>query len=919
VEVPLDLIGRAAELAEIASFLDRSALGLESLVLSGPPGIGKTVLWRVGVHSARARGWTVLSARPDGNEVSLSLSGLTDLLGLVDLNLLRPSLPTVQRRALEVALLKSEPDPGVDARTVPTAVLSVLRALAETNPVLLAVDDAQWLDRATASALQFALRRLERERVGLLLTIRDTDSLAETIGSSVVPGRTAVTSVSPLDLPTTRAVLRARYPGRLGPRALTTVAQASAGNPFYAIEIAREVLRGDAPDGAVPLPGQLRELVQARFARLPSRARQALLTVACLSSPRADLVDGRALASAVTAGLVVEDTDGCLRFTHPLLAAAIYDSVPRPRRRALHRALAGVVNDPEERVRHLALGSEGHDLVIATQLDAAATLAQARGAPAAAAELIELAMGLAPPGAASGQAERQLNGATAHFEAGDLARAQELVQEVLKTTPAGARRASALRLAAHLQSRTAGFVPAVNLATEALGFAGKDPGLVAALHLDLVFFSTSLGDFASALPHAEAALQCAANQGLGAMEAQALAVRTVIRFLLGQQLCELDLARAVELEGVALANPIMMSPRTISGLIALWQGQPAMALDVLGRQRNDTQEQGREPDSVLMYMYLVWAAVWKGEITTAIDLAEQSLVTAARLEDRIASSLAHSASALANSYAGNEGPARAGAEEAGRLFAEMDWRSGAIWSSWALGFLELSLGHYQAVNAVLAPLSNALGDMAAIDPVIAVFLPDHVEALTRLGQLDRADELLGPFESKAAALRRTWAVAAAARCRGLLKAARADLGGALTSLQEALLLLEQLGLPFERARTLLELGCLQRRMKQWRLARATLERAYDEFDRLGAPIWAGRADTELARVPGRTRPAGLSATEESIARLAADGLTNKAIADRSFVTVKTVEANLARAYQKLGITSRAQLARALDREPAAQK
>ncbi len=917
--MPPNLLGRAAELGELAGFLDRSAQGLAALVLSGPPGIGKTVLWREGLRHAQDGGWIVLSARPSGAEVSLSLSGLTDLLALVDLASVVPPLPAVQRRALEVALLRTEASPRVDARTVPTAVLSVLRGLAAASPVLVAVDDAQWLDRATSNALRFSLRRLENEPVGLLVTMRDSDPMVSTVAGSVPAERRATAFVRPLDAATTRAVLRSRYPGRLPPRTITKLARASGGNPFYAIEIAGEVLRTGALDAEVPLPGQLRELVQARFARLPSAAREALLAVACLSSPRSGLVDRSGLTRAIGAGLVVEDVDGRVRFTHPLLAAAIYDSVPLPRRRALHRSLAGLVDDPEERARHLALGSEPPDIAIAAQLDAAAKLAEARGAPQAAAELIELALEMAPPDGTSSRADRLMNGATMHFEAGDLARAEELVQEVLATTLGGVRRAAALRLGAHLQSRAAGFVQAVELASEALVCASEDLALVAALHLDLVFFLTSLGDFSSALPHAEAALQSATELGLGAMEGQALAVRTVICFLGGQGLCRPDLARAIELEGTSLANPIMMSPRTISGLIALWLAEPAEALEVLDGQRKEALEQGRETDSVLMYLYLVWAAVWKGDIPTAIALAEQSLATASRLEDRIASSLAHTASALANSYSGNEVAARAGAEEAARLFGEMGWRSGSIWSSWALGFLELSLGHNEAVNVVLGQLSAAMGDLADLDPVIAVFLPDEVEALTRLGRLERAESLLVPFEQKAASLGRTWAMAAAARCRALLRAADGDLEGALTSLEEALGLQGQLGLPFERARTLLELGCLQRRRRQKRLARELLEQAYGEFCTLGTPIWAARAHAELARVRGWATPAGLTATEESIARLAADGFTNKAIADRVFVTVKTVEANLARAYRKLEISSRAQLARALDGGHSAHK
>ncbi len=400
------------------------------------------------------------------------------------------------------------------------------------------------------------------------------------------------------------------------------------------------------------------------------------------------------------------------------------------------------------------------------------------------------------------------------------------------------------------------------------------------------------------------------------MEAQALAVRTVARFLGGHGLSEGDLRRALELEDPGYPGAMMMRPRTIAGLIALWTGQPAEALEVLDRQRKDAIEQGRETDSSLMSVNVVWAAVWKGDIRLSLSLAEEAQRTAAQLEDRMATALACTASSLANAYAGNETKARADAATACGLFDQMMWRAGSIWVLWALGFLELSLGHHAAVDAVLGPLGAMVGDMSAADPAVAVFLPDHIEALTALGRLDRAQELLGAFEAQARAVGRTWALAASWRCAALLRSARGDTDGALAAIQEALLLQEHLELPFERARALFELGRLQRRRKQRLLARQTLSRAYDDFCSLGTPLWATRCRGELARVAGRATPTGLTATEEGIARLAADGLTNKAIALRSSVTVKTVEANLARAYRKLDVSSRAQLARALDAVPS---
>ncbi len=325
----------------------------------------------------------------------------------------------------------------------------------------------------------------------------------------------------------------------------------------------------------------------------------------------------------------------------------------------------------------------------------------------------------------------------------------------------------------------------------------------------------------------------------------------------------------------------------------LWSGRPDEAKQSLDKQRLEAIERGAEPDGALLVLYVVWAQVWKGDIAGAVSTGAEALRAAIAAEDKIALAMAYSADALASAYCGDEVRARADAEQAAGLFSAMGWRSGAIWSSWALGLLELSLGDNQAVDAVLGPMASVVGNMTGADPVLAVFVPDHAEALIRLGEHARAEALVDAFERKAHELERTWALAAAARCRGLLAGARGDLDSGAECLAQALVLHEAAGLPFETARSLLELGCLRRRQKQRRLARLKLEQAHDAFTEMGARLWAGRCEVELARVARPSHPSGLSATEETIAKLAADGLTNRAIAARSFVTVKTVEANLA--------------------------
>ena len=574
--------------------------------------------------------------------------------------------------------------------------------------------------------------------------------------------------------------------------------------------------------------------------------------------------------------------------------------------------LADRLEDAEERARHLALGAKGPDIEIAGQLDEAAKLAQARGSPAAAAELVELALHITPAHVGRGRVERMLTGAALHFEAGDLARAQELVEQALAEPLGNPVRASALRLLAQLRSRRGTFAEAARLALEALSSAPGELALEVGLHLDLVFYYTSLADFGGALPQADAAVEAAKELGLGPLEAEALAVRTVVQFLCGQGLSSQDLSLALALEDPLRSTLVLFRARFISSLVQLWTGRAAEAVTRLDRLRAEALELGRESDVPLTYLYLVWAHLWGGDVGKALDEANEARRTAQRLDDRAATALAFSAGALASAYAGEEEEVRADVDKALQLFAQMGWHSGIIWPSWALGFLELSLGHYAAAVAALVPLSDLLGDMSAVDPVIAVFVPDEVEALIGLGEMEKAKELLGYFEHRATAVGRDWALAMAARCRGLVHAHLGELDAALAAFEESLRAGEGLDMPFERARCLLEVGRVQRRRKQKRLAREALVEAAQAFSSLGTPLWAARADTELKRVNVRRAGPGLTPTEESIAILAAEGLSNRDIAQRSFVSVKTVEANLGRVYRKLGITSRPQLVHALD-------
>jgi DNA-binding CsgD family transcriptional regulator len=231
-------------------------------------------------------------------------------------------------------------------------------------------------------------------------------------------------------------------------------------------------------------------------------------------------------------------------------------------------------------------------------------------------------------------------------------------------------------------------------------------------------------------------------------------------------------------------------------------------------------------------------------------------------------------------------------------------------ASSAVGLLELSVGDAEAAHGRLGSLVERVDAGGVREPGSARFVFDDVEALIGLGRLEEAEVLLDRWEDRACQLNRASALAAARRCRGLLSAARGDLDDAAGSLERALAEHERAPLPFERGRTLLVVGAVRRRANQRRAAREVLGEALRVFEGLGAPLWAAKAKAELARIGGRTTAGTeLTATEERVAELVAQGLTNKAVAGELFVTDRTVEGHLSRIYAKLGVRSRAELAR----------
>jgi DNA-binding CsgD family transcriptional regulator len=898
------LVGREAELGAVETFLLSERP--RALAIVGEPGIGKTTLWQAAVEHVRARGALVLIARPTESEARLAFAGLADLLAEVPDELFS-ALPEPQRLGLDIALLRTASARPPERRVVGAGFLTLLRALAAESEVVCAIDDLQWLDGSSAAVVEFALRRLGEEPVRALLSVRTTELARAPIPALDRDLQVEHVELGALSVASLHRVLTQEL-GRTFPRpTLVRIAQAAGGNPLYAIEIARELDRRGEHDisGHVPVPQDLDALVRARVRALPAEARDALLHAAALARPDTEAIDPADLAPAEEAGLVRVEADGRIEFIHPLFASAVYSAAPAARLREAHRAVADLARDPEERARHLALAARGPDAAVVRELQVAAGHARMRGSPDSAAELTGLALRLLPAEDPK-RLELQLELAEQLHLASDFPAARALLEELRTTLPPGDLRARALLTLVEIDYWRSGESAATALAEEALADA-RDPVLRAQCHAAVALFAgtVDLPKAAASAREALALLEDVPDADPG-LVAAALSARVRADLFLGDGFDEATAMRALALEE---SRP----PATVDTRVVFKLGQWLRYIDDLAGARahlelaeQQAHDEGDESSLANILLNRVIVATWAGDLTEAAELAER--MVDAFGQQGVGAGAGAIWRAYVDAYAGRLEPVREAAAEAG----PGDPIGTALWGR-CLGLAELAAGETASADRHLAQAVEVFERVAFREPAIWRVDGDAIEAALTVGDVDRAAALLARFEERAARSRIPWSLAVSARCRGLVLAARGDLEPAAEALGLALAEHERCPMPFERARTLLVQGRLQRRLKQKRQARLALEEARELFARQGAETWVARVDDELGRVAVRRAPEELSATELRIARLAAEGLTNQAIAEQVFVSVKTVEANLKRAYRKLDISSRAQLARALDR------
>jgi DNA-binding CsgD family transcriptional regulator len=899
-----ELVGREDELARLEGFVRDLSVGT-AVVISGEPGIGKTALWRTAVDLAETAGVRVLATRCAEAEMPLALGAVGDLIETA-LEEVADELAEPQRRALAIVVgLEAPPDEAPDPTALPRAFLVCLRTLARRSPVVVAIDDVQWLDAPSQRILAFAARRLGDAPVGILVTQRVEAGDPLDLGHALEE-RLAEIRVGPLSIGALHHLIRTRLGLRIPRPTIARVHQASGGNPMFALEFAQVAACSAGP---LPLPSSLEELVCDRVAGLPPTVLPLLEAVAAAERPSTAVLaravdEGKlALDEAIAAGVVALGPDGIVRFTHPLLASAVYDAIPPARRAAVHTRLANASSDIEERARHLALATREPDVEVARLLDNAAAHARARGAPDAAAELAQQAVRLTPASDVEARENRMLAAAESLIEL-DVAASTRVLDELLGAGVSGPRRAQALLLRWAVEPDAE---PAGRFAREALEHAEGDRTLRVRALLVLSRHAVNLDDPATSVSLAHRALVEAEHLHEPGDLAAALAATALRSAAAGHPepaFADRALALAAEHRSVRASFKFVTHAVALERMLG---GNLAEARKLLEESLDAAVQGGWERDGWVTLTVLIRLELEAGNWEAAERYYEAAAELAFDANSRGEEGSIAALAGLIASLRGRVVDARRLSSEAIRHGESLHLPSLVTTGRAVLGFLELSLGEpadaWRTFTEPPAALERRFPTFGFPEP-----MPNAVEALVALGRLDDAEALLARFDARWPD--HGWAMPARLRCRALLLLARRELDAAVAAAEEAVVASEVVGLPLERGRTLLAAGEALRRLGQRRRAADKLDAAKQIFAELGAPLWIARAEKELSRARPRPRRDGeLTSAERGVAALVAAGRTNREVAAELFTTVGTVEVHLTRIYRKLGLRSRTELAR----------
>ncbi|MDX3524072.1 helix-turn-helix transcriptional regulator [Streptomyces scabiei] len=910
-----------------------------SVLVHGSAGIGKSTILRALAAAEEESARTVLRCSATESESHLPFLALTDLLGLV-LDEVSDQLPAPQRTALESALTgRGESTLQRDGLALRLAVLSTLRALAAKGPVLIVADDLQWLDPASVELLGFAARRLGELPVRMLCAVRtstDPHGHEQDRYLRASPPDTLALRLTPLSRTHVAELLENRGYTGLPRSAVRDIHRTSGGNPLFALELGRALADSPTPPRPgeqLPVPTSLRTLVLNRLDMLPAEARRTLLVASAGARPTVALLRaaGRENAEAETAravelGLLAPEREGPgVRFAHPLVSAALYAEATAQERRAAHAALSTAAVDPIERARHLALSTHGADPLVAARLGEAAAAARDRGAPSVAAELGLLAARRTPADATPGPDERRLQAAEDALTAGENDLGRDIAREVLNRATEPAERVRAWMVVIDAAGQSLAEVDAVY--PQVLADAGDDPRLLGLVRYQLAWRALVLeGDFAQSREEAARAAELAARAEDRRTELLALSFQAQTEMLMGHPDAPVTIKRALK----EPQDPQLACHHNGAGATRFrW----LMMSDQLGEARatitsllREVRRRGMVESEVHYVRFLAETELRSGHCGRALDLAREGYVLAR--DSGIGEGASAMLTSLAEAAGGDVERARALAREAADR-AEQD--GDLMYLSRALG----ALGHAQLVAGDAPGTVQSLRRVRELEDGLGIYDPargrwhgDLAEALVRVGELTEAQDVIDVTRQQALRLGRESVLAVLDRAEALVRAARGEQDAAVRQLTSAQDRLAKLGYGLEEARAAFALAGLRVLPQGPGLARpgaapASGPGSYDEaarlFRRCRALPWLRQVEeASVAPAPPRQPAiapsaldalAVLAATERQVAELVMEGATNREIAGRLYISVKTVEATLTRVYRKLGIRSRVDIVR----------
>ena len=911
------MIGRESESRRLSQALRRVRRGPVACVVEGDPGIGKTTLLAQAAAIAARLGCLVLAATPEPAEAILPYTGLSDLCGpLTDAV---GGLPDALRLPLLAALVGGAgPAPPGRMRSVAAATLELLRRQSAARPLALVIDDAQWLDASSAGALRYAVRRLQREQLALILS-RRPGSQAEGLETALEPARRRRIELGPLPAADIDRILDGRWGAGVGRSRRAEIVRQSGGNPYLALELAA------APDARPGVPESARDWVGERLDGLPPAVAKAVLVTALARRPAAADVrralgarGPAAVQGALDAGVLVEDGSR-VALAHPLIGTVAVEDAAAAEVRRIHGRLAAITGDPVDRAWHLARSAVRPDAERAQAIARGAAAARARSAGAEAAQLYLEAVRAAPD--ARGRRVRgwQLDAADCFAACGEGEQATRLLRQLSEPPATGPIRARALARLGVLEYRLGGLQPAVGTLREARAEAAGDDVLQSLIEQRLAIAEVMSGQIPEGAQTALAALERARGTGDERAVADADSFLGMVEFLGGRPgaLERLRARPAPHREaptGDWGSTPSELRTETLRALAASVAGPVEEGRQELEALYRAAAEGGDDWSTPYLLSVLLDARLVCGRWDEAEALRRDADAIAdagpSMMADFVEVSLARLAACR-----GRLREARRRARSALRAGRQSGIVPLIYNATWVLGFCDLASGDHAATDRRLGPLVAAMVEVGLGEPAFARFVPDELEALVRLDRLDEAERALAVWEQRGGELERHFALATGARCRALLCGARGERAAALDACAEALDRHRLLGEPFEEARTRLVAGSLLRRARRRSAARGMLEAALDEFTRLGARSWRAAAEAELARLAGGSGDGALTAAEQRVAAEVARGRSNREVAAALYISESTVEGTLWRVYRKLGVRSRSELAHLLATAP----